>query len=259
MVAGIELMTTRYIERPGRSGRRSSLLPLACGCLAGFVILFGIVVMAGVFFLPNILSGIAGLTPRGDTGQVLGDVTPQPTLVLQNPTDVPQVTVDLGSFGQQTLDTNPQLYNFTVGTSADGQPSAVAAFTEAGLMDLCHQRSTFCSPNSPDPRFRNARIDLRPGGAVVYIDTTLPQFQNIPIPVGVVVRWDSPTHRAVVEGVDIGGQVYTAQQQSLAEIIFTVEQQMNDLIQQLAVQVGGGRYTISEVMVDDNTLTLVLR
>ena len=250
-------MTTRYIERPRR--RRSSLLPLACGCLATFAILFAIVVVAGIFFLPNIISSLTGLTPRGDTAEVFDDVTPQPTLVLQNPTDVPQVTVDLGSFGEQRLDTNPELYNFTVGTGTGGQPSAVATFTEAGLMDLCHQRSTFCSPDTADPRFRNARIDLRPGGAVIYVDATLPQLGNILLSAGVVLRWDAPSRRVVFAGLDIGGSLYTSPPQSLADAIATVEEQMNDLIQQVAVQIGGGRYSVSEVIVDDTTLTLILR
>jgi hypothetical protein len=252
-------MNGQYYQEPVRRRRRSSLLPLACGCLATFAILFGIVVVAGIFFLPNIISSLTGLTPKGNTAQVFEEVTPQPTLVLQNPTEVPQVTVDLGRFGQQTLDTNPDLYNFTVGTGGGGQPSAVASFTEAGLMDLCHQRSTFCGPNSSDPRFRNARIDLRPGGAVIYVDTTLPQLGNVPISAGVVLRWDAPSRRAVFAGVDIGGSLYTSPPQSLADAIASVESQMNDLIQQVAVQAGGGRYSVSEVIVDDTTLTLILR
>jgi hypothetical protein len=171
------------------------------------------------------------------------------------------VTVDLGGvgLGQETLATDPQLYNFTVGTSAGGQQAAMASFTEAGLMEICQQRTTFCGPNSSDPRFRNARIDLRPGGAVVYVDTTLPQFGSISLPAGVVLRWDAPSRRVVVEGVDIGGQVYTGVQQSLTELIALVEGRMNDLIQQAAVQTGGGRFTVSDVIVDDSTLTLVLR
>lgn len=251
-------MRTQFIERPGR--RRSSLLPLACGCFATFAILLVVVLVAGFAFLPRILSGMVGLTPKGDTAQVFAEVTPQPTLVLENPTDVGRVTVDLGSLGQQTVDTDPQLYNFTVGTSASsGQQAAVASFTEAGLMEICRQRTTFCGPDSTDPRFRNARIDLRPGGAVVYVDTTLPQLGNVPLPAGVVLRWDAPSRRVVVEGVDIGGQVYTGLQQSLTELIALVEGRVNELIQQAAVQTSGGRYGVSEVIIDDTTLTLVLR
>jgi hypothetical protein len=247
-----------YYQQPVRR-RRSSLLPLACGCLATFAILFAVVLVAGIAFLPRILSGVAGLTPVGDTAQVFAEVTPQPTLALQDVTGVAQVTVDLGSLGRETLANDPQLYNFTVGTSAGGQQTAIVSFTEAGLMEICQQRTTFCGPNSSDPRFRNARIDLRPGGAVVYVDTTLPQFGNIPIPAGVVLRWDAPSRRVVVEGVDIFGQVYTGVQQSLTDLIALGEGRMNELIQEIAVQTGGGRYGVSEVIVDDTTLTLVLR
>jgi hypothetical protein len=239
--------------------RRSSALPLACGCLATFAILFIVVLVAGFLFLPQIIGAITGLTPRGETAAVFAQVTPPPTVELQNPTALPQITVDLGQYGQETLNTNPQLYNFTLGTGAGGQQVAVARFTESGLMDLCHQRSTICSPNSSDPRFRNARIDLRPGGAVIYLDTTLPQLGNVPLPAGVVLRWDAPSRRVVFTGVDIAGQLYTTPPQSLNDLVTTVETQMNDLVQQLAVEMGGGVYSVSEVSIDDTNLTVILR
>jgi hypothetical protein len=245
--------------RINRPMRRSSRLPLACGCLATFAILFIIVLGAGFLFLPQIIGAVTGLTPRGDTAAVFAGVTPPPTVELQNPTALPQITVDLGQFGEQTLNSNPQLYNFTVGTGAGGQQTAVARFTEAGLMDLCHQRSTICSPSSTDPRFRNARIDLRPGGAIIYLDTMLPQLGGVPLPAGVVVRWDAPTRRVAVSGVDIGGQLYSADQQSLRELVTTVEQQMNDLVQRLTVEMGVGVYSVSDVVIDDNNLTVILR
>jgi hypothetical protein len=151
------------------------------------------------------------------------------------------------------------LYNFTVGAGAGGQSMATATFTEAGLMNICYQRSTICGPNSSDPRFRNARIDLRPGGAVVYVDATVPQLGNIPFPVGVVVQWDATARRVKVTGVDIGGTLYTPTQQSLSDVVATVEQQMNQMIQQAALQINGGRYTVSEVSIDDSSVTLILR
>jgi hypothetical protein len=246
------------IERPRR--RRSSVLPLACGCLAVFGILVAVVLVGGVLLLPNIISSVTGLTPKGETAEIFAEVTPQPTIILQNTAEPQQVTVDLGQFGQETLNNNqPQLYNFTVGAGVGGQPMATATFTEAGLMNICYQRSTICGPNSSDPRFRNARIDLRPGGAVVYVDATVPQLGNIPFPVGVVVQWDSAARRAKVTGVDIGGTLYTPTQQSLSDLVTTVEQQMNQMIQQAALQINGGRYTVSEVSIDDSSVTLILR
>ncbi len=250
-------MTTMHVHRPAR--RRSSLLPLACGCLATFGILFAVVLVAGFLFLPQLIGAVTGLTPQGDTADFFAQVTPEPTIVLQNPTPLPQISVDLGQYGQGTLNSNPALYNFTVGSTANGGQAGTAYFTEAGLMDICYQRSTICSPSSTDPRIRNARIDLRPGGAVVYMDTTLPQLGGVPLPAGVILRWDSPTRRVVVSGVDIAGQMYAVPPQSLNDLVTTVEQQMNDLIGQLAVQMGGGLYTVSDVSVTDTSLTVILR
>lgn len=250
---------TMRMDRPLRR-RRSSLLPLACGCLATFGILLAIVLVGGVLLLPQIISRVTGLTPQGETAQVF-DVTPLPTVVLENTAEPVQITVDLGRFGgQQTLGNNqPELYNFTVGTNTGGQPMATASFTEAGLMQLCYQRSTICGANSIDPRFRNARIDLRPGGAVVYLDATVPQLGGFALPAGVVLRWDVPTRRVVVTGVDIAGTLYTPDNQSLRDIVTAIETQMNELAQQVAVDISGGRYLVSEVSIDDNNLTLVLR
>ncbi|MEO8395411.1 MAG: hypothetical protein ABI700_20625 [Chloroflexota bacterium] len=249
-------MDTMRIERPGR--RRTSLLPLACGCLAALGILSLILLLGAYLFLPQIIGRLTGLTPQGKTEAIFADVTPQPTVVLQNPTEIPQITIDLGGYGQQELDTDPQLYHFTLGTGTNGQATMTMTFTEPGLMQLCFQRSTVCGSNSSDPRFKNARIDLRPGGAVVNADVTLPN-STVALPAGVVVRWDSATRKIVFAGVDIGGTLYTTPPQSLADVIASVEQQMNDLIQQVAVDASGGRYTVSEVIITDTTATLILR
>jgi hypothetical protein len=249
-------MDTMRIERPIR---RRSLLPLACGCLAALGIVTVIALAGGILFLPQIIGLVTGLKPEGKTEAIFAEVTPQPTLVLQNPTEIPQITLDLGGYGQQTLNTDPQLYHFTVGTGATGQAVATANFTESGLMQLCYQRSTVCGANSTDPRFKNARIDLRPGGAIVYADVNLPQSQNVSLPAGVVVRWDAPSRKVVFAGVDIGGTLYASPPQSLADTIASVEQQMNDLLQQAAIEVGGGRYTVSDVIITDTTATLILR
>lgn len=251
-------MNTMRMDIPRR--RRSSLLPLTCGCLATFGILTIIVVIGGILLFPQIVSRVTGLTPQGQTSALFDQVIVQPTPALQNVSEPQQVTVDLGAFGQQTLSNNsPQLYDFTLGTGAGGEQVFTAGFTEAGLMQLCQQRSTICSPNSSDPRFRNARIDLKPGGGIVYIDTTLPELGNVPLPAGVVLRWDATSRRAVVEGVDIGGTLYTTPPQAIGETVAEIEQQMNDLIQQLAVEAGGGRYILSDVIVDESNLTVVLR
>jgi len=249
-------MDTMRIDRSGR--RRTSLLPLACGCLATLGILSAIVLLGGYLFLPQIVGMVTGLKPEGKTEAIFAAVTPQPTIALQNPTALPQITMNLGNYGQQTINADPQLYNFSVGTGANGQTTTTAVFTEDGLMQLCFQRSTVCGPNSTDPRFRNARIDLRPGGAIIYADVTLPN-STVTVPAGIVVRWDTPSRKVVFTGIDLAGQLYTSPPQNLADTIASVEQQMNDLIQQAAVNIGSGHYTISDVMITDTNATLILR
>ncbi len=250
-------MNSTQIYRPRR---RSSLLPLACGCLAAIGVIGVILVAAGVLFLPQIIGGLTGLTPQGSTSAVFAGVTPQPTVALQDPTDPAQMTVDLGDYGQQTLNNNqPQLYHFTLGTGSSGEQEAVVRFTEAGLMSLCQQRTTICSPNSSDPHFSNARIDLRPGGAVVYADAKLPQLGDLPLPAGIVLRWDAPTRQIAFAGVDINGTLYTTPPQGLGDTVNAIVQQINDVVQQLAVEMGGGRYSLADVQVDDSTLTVILR
>src|SRR5262245_48051857 len=106
--------------------RRTSILPLACGCLAAVGILSVILLVGGYLFLPQIIGMVTGLKPEGKTEAIFADVTPQPTVVLQNPTALPQITVNMGSFGQQTINADPQLYNFSVGTGSSGQPTTTA-------------------------------------------------------------------------------------------------------------------------------------
>jgi hypothetical protein len=253
------LMNTTRMQ-PVRRQQRSTLLPVACGCLATFGILLVIVVAGGILLLPQLISSVTGLEAQGETAALFEQTLVQPTPVLQNPTEPQQVTVDLGAFGQQTLNNNdPQLYDFTLGTGMGGEQVFAAGFTEAGLMQICQQRSNICGPNSTDPRFRNARLDLKPGGGIIYIDATLPELGNVPLPAGVVLRWDAPTRRVSVVGVDIGGTLYAPETQALGATVREIEQQMNDLIQQLAVEASGGRFTLSDVIVDETNLTVVLR
>ncbi len=249
-------MNQTRIERPRR---RSSLLPLTCGCVAGVALLGAVAVVALLFFLPQIGARLAGMVPEGDTEQVF-IATPQPTVQLQNPTEPAQVTVNLGDYAPQSFNNdNPQLYSFSTGSGAGGESLAVASFTEAGLNDLCRQRVTICSANSTDPRFRNGRIDLRSGGAVIYADVTIPQLGGFEQTVGIVLRWDAAARRVVAAGIDYGGTLYNPSQQALSDTVNQIEQQANDLVQQLSVSAGGGVYTLSEVSVDDMTLTLILR
>ena len=244
------------IDRP-RARRRTSLLTIGCGCFAALGVVVAIVLVAGVLLLPQILSRVAGLQPEGQTSALFAQITPQPTPVLLNSTPLPQLTVDLGSYGQQTITNNdPQLYSFSLGTTSSGQQAAEVSFTEEGLMQLCQERSTLCTDDSTDPNFSNAHIDLKPDGAIVYVDTTL---NGLPIPAGLVMKWDESTKQIVVTGVDIAGTLYSPTQPSLVALVQKIQTSANNLIQEVAVEADSGSYHVQDVISTENTLTVVLQ
>lgn len=242
--------------------RRTTWVTAACGCL--FVFGAGVIaVIAAVLILRPNLSGIAaqiaGLRSEGDTAQVFAAVTPAPTIQLIDPVQPADIRLDLGEYGARPLDPNSNLYDFTIGQLPQGGQAAVATFTEAGLMEICRTQSPLCSDPPPDPRFRNPRIDLRPGGAVVYVDVTLPELGNVTQTAGLVLRLDATRRQVEFAGVDLNGGLFSVPPENFGIDIAALEQRGNDLLRQLSVSAGGGQYTLSEAIIDDNTLTVVLR
>lgn len=239
--------------------RRSSFSIAACGCLS---VLVGLLVIAIIGFivlmptLPNIAAQLVGFTARGST-EALFQSTPIPTIELQNAQQPPQFTVDLGQYGSQTLSNDSGLYDVQVGSDPSGGQAAVVSFSEAGLQELCRQRSDVCGPNNP--RFRNAQIDLRPGGAVVYADVVIPQLGNVEQRAGAIMRLDASGQRFEFAGVDINGTVYDVPPEQFGETVAEMERAGNDILDQLRLEASGGQYTLSQVSIDDGTLTIVLR
>lgn len=263
-------LSTEYWEEHLRSNRavytsarrRGGIIAGGCGCLLIFGIGVLVVVAAALILRPNlsgIVAQIAGFRSEGSTAQVFTDVTPAPTVELINPTQPPEVVLNLGEYGTRQLDPNSNLYDFTIGELPTGGQAAVATFTEAGLMDICRAQSPLCSDNPPDPRIRDPRIDLRPGGAVIAVDVTLPELGNITQTVGIVLRLDDTRRQFEFAGIDINGGLFTAPPESFAATITELETRGNELLRALSVQAGGGQYTLSEVRIDDATLMVVLR
>jgi hypothetical protein len=123
-------------------------------------------------------------------------------------------------------------------------------------MDLCYRRSDVCSNASG--QYRNPRIDLRPGGAVIYADIYVPEV-GIWQQTGVVLRLDGSGRQFEVAGVDMGGTLYALPSGDLGTRLAEVAQTGNTILSQLALQAGGGRYVLQQVRIDDNALTLVMR
>lgn len=246
-------------RQPVRRQSRSCSV-ITCGCLSLLTALLVAAVVGVIILRPslaNIAAQVMGFSQHGSTDVLFQDVTPIPTIQLQNPVQPPQFTVDAGQYGSQSLSNNSGLYQVEVGSDASGAQAAVVTFTEAGLQELCQQRSQVCGPTNP--RYRNARIDLRPGGVVIYADVVIPELGNLEQMVGAVLRLDASGQRFEFAGVDISGIVYNVPPESFGATVSDLESKGNDLLNQLRLDAAGGQFTVSQVSIDDGTLTVLLR
>jgi hypothetical protein len=227
-----------------------------CGCLgllAGFGLAIIVGVMVVVALLPTIGLRLAGFTPKGSTSSLFTAVTPVSVAQPANPITPSQVTVDLGQYGVHEIAPSTSTYSIVVG---DGGQTATAAFTEAGLLELCRQWSDICA--NTNSQFRNPSIDLRPGGAIVYADVNVPQ-SGISQRIGLVLQLDGSRTQFQVAGMDVGGALYALPSGQLSDSVTQFEQTTNGALHRMALQADGGQYHLSEIAVDDNTLTLIMR
>jgi hypothetical protein len=243
------------IQRPAG---RSKLPYIGVGCAIVLAICLITTVVGAIFLLPRlpeIVLQIGGFQPEGETDAVFANVTPIPTIQIENPVVPSQALIDLGSYGSEPLNPSRYEYMLNVGEVSGGQ-LATLTFTETSLMALCAQRTTVCSGTGGV--YRNGRIDLRPQGAVIYADVYVAQlgsWQNL----GVVMRLDSTNRQLQVIGVDLNGTLFSAPPTELGTIVRDIEQTGNDILRQVALEANNERYLLSEIRIDDTTLTLIMR
>ncbi|MFN8526990.1 MAG: hypothetical protein U0670_00055 [Anaerolineae bacterium] len=245
------------IQRAGVS-RGSGLPIMTCGCLAigvGTVVLMFIAVLILLPEMPNIAAQMIGLTPLGSVDEAFV-ANPVVIPAVQDAQPVDQVTFNVEGYGQQVIQDQPQLYDFTLGT-VNGQQAVTATFTETGLLDLCRQRTTLCS--GQNPQIQNVSIDLRPGGAIVYADATLAQLGGISQRMGAVLTLDASGRRLEFAGVDINGSLFNSSEGDLGTLVNQIEQGANEILTTLTLQAGGSQYRLSRISIDDGTLTLFLQ
>ncbi len=133
------------------------------------VVVLGITAVVLFLNMPGLALLVAGFKPQGSTSQIfVGQAAPLP-IQLENPVTPPEAVVNLGSSGTQELPAN----NVQTGT-INGSAAAAVSFTENDLMDLCRQRTTFCSDTNP--QYKNVQVDLQPGGGVIYADVNVPEI-----------------------------------------------------------------------------------
>ncbi len=242
-----------------RQRRRSNWPLIGCGCataLTALLAIGGVGIVLLVALLPDITLQLSGFSPIGDTDSIFEQAAALPTIEVMNPVTPPEVVVDLGAYGSQEIPAATNDYTVLTGSTSDGAPLATVSFDEAALMNLCRERSDIC--HNENDQYQNVRIDLRPGGAVVYADVTVPNL-GIQQTAGVVLRLDSTARQFEVEGVDIGGALYETPPGDMSLLVEDIERTGNDLLNQLSLRAGGSQYTLSEVRIDDSTLTLILR
>lgn len=238
---------------------------IGCGCLAaafgGLVLL---VVVGAVVLLPQLREVAiesAGLEAQGSTDALFAAAPQAAPVALQDAVRPAAVTVDLGSYGgARTLDPAAVQAEVAVGSDAvTGQQTAVVSFSETALMTLCRQQSDICSGG--DPQYQNVRLDLRPGGLIVYADATIPTEYGFTIDqtVGAVLRLDSSGRQFEFAGVDLDGALYEVVPGDLSSTVAQFEQTGNDLLNQVTLDAGGGQLSLQQVQIDDTMLTLVLR
>lgn len=216
----------------------------------------------GVLFFTTPLPAMVGLwllgaDPIGRTDAVFAEATVAPLEAVAIPQQAPvqQVSLSLGQLGVWALQANPPNTTLTTSNTASGGRAAVASFTEAGLLQICQERSTLCGRG--DGNYRNVSVDLRPDGAVIYAEVNAGVWQRV----GVVVQLDETQTRFTVVGVDAGGVLYDANSlpADLRAIADEIEREGNIALGQLLLQSGGDAYRLNSIRVDDQTLTLVLR
>jgi hypothetical protein len=228
-----------------------------CGCLviaAGAVALLALTLLLIAPVLPGIALQVAGFEAVGDTDEAFRDApTPLPPAQLDAVTVPGEIIVSAGTGQSRAVAGRTAAYEVVVGESGTRQ-IAQATFSENGLVDLCRQYSNFCGAQG-DP-VRNASIDLKPGGGIVYADIRVEGlgWQRV----GVVLRVND-FNRLEVVGVDIDGTLYAAPPGNIGQIINEAESTANNVLNQLTMQAGGEQYRLSQVIADEQNLTLVLR
>lgn len=242
--------------RPGQGIQRQ---PTATGCLILIAVLVLVVFFMGFVLFPH-LPGfallVAGFEPVGEVDTVFNEApTAIPMTELQNITAPDQIMVDVGSLGMQQFDGSSTAYTVEIGMATDSGAAETMHVTidEDGLLQLCNQYSDICG--TTNSLVRNARFDLRPGGAVVNAEVFTEQvgWQAV----GIVIQLDE-TDRVDVVGVDIGGTLYALPDGQIGDMAAEIEQRANQALREATVQAGGGSFRLSDIIIDDRVLTLIL-
>jgi hypothetical protein len=206
--------------------------------------------------LPNLAAQAIGFQERGSVETVFQAVTPVPPPALNNVAPAGPVTFSIPDLGSDTLTADDGLAVQTGTDPLGGAPAGQFTLTENDVQALCARYADICQR---DPRFRNPRVDLRPGGAIITVDATLPELGGITQPVGVVVRTDGTGRALQVQGIELNGVLYAIPSNDIGTMIRNAEAQLNTALNQLTVDTAAGPMTLDRITFNDGTVTVTLR
>ncbi len=241
-------------------GRRRSLFTplLYVGCGAGLLGLCAAVVVVALLVLPNpqgFALQVLGFRSAGQTETLFADQTARPAPVLAQPAPVSQILVNIPQVGQQALVADGERIQAVTGLDPQTAQTVLQARTnEAGLLSLCQQYSSLCAEGSG--QVRGVRFDLRPNGLIVFGEVLIPGL-NTWQPIGIVFQ--QVGRRLGVVGVDVNGLLLVDPPAPYNALINEAEQAVNALIGTLSASVDGTAYSVQEIFLDHDLLTLILR
>ncbi len=250
------MFLSRYDYRR-RQARFTPLLYVGCGtaalglCAALFVV--------ALLILPNpqaFVLQVLGFRSAGQTEAAFANQVVRSTPVLNQAAPVSQIVLSLPQIGQQTIIPDGERLQIDAGVDAvTAQQTLRAQTDEAGLLALCQQYSALCGEG--DGQVRGVRFDLRPNGLIVYAEVFVSGL-NVWQPVGIVFQ-QVVGQRLGVIGVDVGGMLLVNPPAPYSELITQAEEAINQLIGSLGATAAGTAYTLQEIYLDDDQLTLILR
>lgn len=247
----------RYTYRPSRRRSGSGGCLRTLGCLSLIAVTGIIILIIAAPLLPGLILQAAGWSPQGQTDQVFQGRAIQSLSLPQNAVAAQTFTLTAPSIGTRSLDTTNAAYRLAVGTDPTGMPSAQAEISESGLYQICRDSTPLCRPGNTPVTVE--RIDLRPGGAVIYANLTAPQVGGLTGTVGAVVQVDSTGRRLMLTGVDINGQMYGLPDDVFGYRPAELEQIINDGLLGLTVQAGGSTFRLDQISITDAALIVSLR
>lgn len=191
--------------------------------------------------------------PSGNSAPELVD--PPPAGESSLPSRLDAVTVDIWFLSQPRTFPASEVFaeRLERGMTAGGQLAYYLEFTEQGVNSYMNHWFGVYLENQD--RIKNAWLDLRPDGAVIYADLNLELGWKR---VGAVFMLDASGRQLTLIGVDIDGRLYSSPPSGpVAELTDQLETQGNRALRELAFLDPAGRLTIQELGIKQDRIQIL--